>query len=474
MRIVRRARCAIFAVALSGALFAANARAELPTRPAVVGADVIAVEVGTAGAFAPAAWDDLAKTARVPGTYTLRLKIAGTAPEAIELPVCAGRGKIALDGVAVPGVVAGPVIVRVGAARELTMEVAVSGYEKRIACGAPPRAGAVRQTREGLSVLGFPSPSAAAGGGRAVVFFPPGHDASRAGPLLVGAHPWNGGIWTYAAYAELLREATLRDVVLLMPSGLGNSLYTAAAETEVLRAIDALTAQMAIDPRRVSLWGASMGGAGATTIGLHHPDKFAMLTSFFGDSRYDVSTYVRSILADEAAAHLVNGLDVVDNARHVPIWLVHGEDDHTSPITQSSMLARALTERHYAVRFDRVPHAGHEGTLVGKFGAEMVARAAEARVPEHPARVTFKSVRASDTEAYGIRIVRSGGDAQVEVERRADGVHVLRATGVRAIGLARGALGSPEGTPIVLDAPLRGLDVHWDVADAGAGITNPP
>jgi len=257
-----------------------------------------------------------------------------------------------------------------------------------------------------------------------------------------------------------------------MPSGLGNSLYAAPAEDEVLRAIDALSAQIAVDPRRVSIWGASMGGAGATTIGLHHPDRFAAITSFFGDSRYDLSTYVHAILRDEAAAHAVNALDVVDNARHVPVWLVHGEDDRVSPITQSSMLARALTERRYALRFDRVPNAGHEGALVARFAAEIVDRAADLRAPERPARVTFKSVRAEDKDAYGVHLARavpgggggSSGDAFVDVERRADGVHVLRASGVKSITLDKGALGATGEPPIVVDPGVPAIDARWATA----------
>ena len=78
---------------------------------------------------------------------------------------------------------------------------------------------------------------------------------------------------TYDEAQELLREADARDVLLLMPSGLGNSLYTADAEDEVLRAIDALSSVVAVRPLDVSVWGASMGGAGATTIAFHHPDQ---------------------------------------------------------------------------------------------------------------------------------------------------------------------------------------------------------
>jgi predicted esterase len=252
-----------------------------------------------------------------------------------------------------------------------------------------------------------------------------------------------------------------------MPSGLGNSLYTEEAEEEVMRAIDALAGEVAIDPRRVSIWGASMGGAGATTIGLHRPDRFASITSFFGDAKYDLATYVKSILPNEAAAHRVNALDVVDNARHVPVWLIHGEEDRVSPIAQSEVLARALEAKGFTVRFDRAPHAGHEGALVARFARELVARASEARAPEHPARVTFRSVRPGDVAAYGVRIEKKAPaeDAFVDLERRSDGVHVLRATGVRAILLSPGALGAPlapGATPLVVDAEANGVRVTWE------------
>jgi pimeloyl-ACP methyl ester carboxylesterase len=459
--------CGFFACGGATLLAAASARADVAAHPSVVGADVTAVDVADARRrFEPTTWDELGKAPRTPGLYTLRVRASGV--EAVELPVCAGRRKITLDGVAVPTPHGpAPIVVRLpdAAAHEVQVDIAVSGYEKRVACGAPPRAGSVKPAKEGLSLLTFTSPQAMAGGGRAVVFVPPGHDTSKAGALLVGTHPWDGSVWTYAAYAELLREAAAKDVVLLMPSGLGNSLYTAPAEDEVMRAIGELSAQVAIDPRRVSIWGASMGGAGATTIGLHRPDRFAHVTSLFGDSRYDLSTYVRSILRDDAAAHAVNALDVVDNARHVPVWLIHGEDDRISPITQSSMLARALTERRYAVRFDRVPSAGHEGGLVARFLPEIVARAAEAHVPEHPTRVTFKSVRAEDTDAYGVHVVRDGGgDAFVDLERRPDGVHVLRASGVKAITLAKGALGAPADAAIVLEPGVPAVVARWDAA----------
>lgn len=367
-----------------------------------------------ADAQAALVWDAPA-AAVAPGTREIRLTAIGPR---IAVPHCNGRGKITVDGTVRDAGSKGPLELDVGPGpHDLRVEVNVSTYEKRVAC-APWR------SPRFTSVVRFESPHAGKPfAGQAVLFVPRGHDPKKPGALLVGVHPWNGTPWTYAAYRELLDEAEKKDVVLLMPSGLGNSLYVADAEDEVMRAIDEAGKRVAIDPARVSIWGASMGGAGATTIAFHRPDRFASVASFFGDSKYDLTTYVRGILGGEAGAHQVNALDIVENARHLPVHLIHGEADRTSPIVQSEMLYDAMKQRGFDVRFDRVPGMGHEGPLVVRFIRDVVDRAATARVPARPARVSFWSVRPTDVEAYGIRIVRASprGDAFIDVERQADG-----------------------------------------------------
>ena len=442
--------------------------ATLDPHLSVQGADVGTVSLRAAGAaWREVSWDDLDRVPFAPGHYEMRLQAdGGGGGMSFEIPHCAGRGVISLDAhdIAAPP---GPTVVSLSPGRHvIVVRMTVSPYERRIACGERARVGVPIRSIGGLGVLAFSSPWSDKGGGRAVVYVPESHDARAAAPLLVGLHPWNGSAWTYAAYAQLIREARARNVLLLMPSGLGNSLYTADAEDEVMRAIRALSEVISVDERAVSIWGASMGGAGATTIGFHHPDRFASVTSFFGDSKYDLSTYVRAILPNEAAAHLVNALDVVDNARELPVWLIHGEKDTTSPIRQSEMLATAMRQRGWRVRFDRVPDMGHSGALVARFLPELVDLAATARVPERVSRITYQSVRASDTSAYGVRIMRAAasGDAAVDIERRDDAVHVLRAEGVRALVLSKAALCRPgeQSLPIIVDARAAGLDVRWE------------
>jgi len=442
-------------------LVAASARAApnaavLAPHDEVRGTQVLSASVtGPGGHWPNIPWDSLASLALDPGDYEVRFDAAADGPEtALAVPGCAGRTGIAVDGAAVTAT-PGPWIGSVREGRHaVILRIRVSAYERRIACGERPAIGHVARTIEGLGRLRFASSAASRGGGEALVFIPPGHDTQKPGALLVGLHPWNGSIWTYASYDRLFESARANDDVLLMPSGLGNSLYTADAEDEVLRAIDALEERVAIDSARVSIWGASMGGAGATTIAFHHPDRFATVVSFFGDSQYDLSTYVHAILPDDAAAHRVNALDIADNARNLPVWLIHGESDRTSPIRQSAILAAALSQRGFDVRFDRVPGAGHAGSLVARFVGQVVERAAVARIPS-ASHVSYRSVRPSDLSAYGVRFVKKNprADAYVDVERRSDGVHVLAADGVTSIRIALGALGTARDAPgaIVVD-----------------------
>lgn len=473
-----RSRLAILMLVASVAPIARPARAEdrasaprLEPHAIVDGSALDAVELVTPSGVRSAQWSALATTPLAPGAYTLRMTVAGGEGLHLELPPCAGRGAVRVDGKReTAGKTEGPIVIplppRPAEAHAIEVDVRVSGYEKRIACGYAPRFGARETSREGWGVLSFASPAAAAarGGGQAVVFVPPHHDVKKPATVLVGAHPWNGSPWTYASYTELAAAAAKDDVVLLMPSGLGNSLYTEPAEDEVMRALEALGAVIAVDPARVSIWGASMGGAGATTIATHRPDRFAFVASFFGDSKYDLSTYVRGILGDEAGAHRVNALDVVENARHLDVWLVHGTADKVSPSAQSAMLDAALRERGFRVRYDAVPKAGHEGALVARYVADVVARAASSRRVANPERVSYRSVRKSDVAAYGVRLVRRGSeDAFVDIAREGTRIVVHQAVGVRAIELARGALGAPHPLPVVRDPGVPdGVEVRFE------------
>ena len=453
----RRGLFSLFATAGLAAVFLcaapATANADL-SRKSVEGHEVDAVELEGRGS--PKQFASLRALAAEPwhrGVYAISFR---TSAAAVELPWCAGRTNVFVDE-APKTAPLGPFLLELGPGEhKVRFQVEASTYEHRIACGGPIVAGVVTTTRVGLQSLRFESPVKQAGGGTAFVFIPSDENRlpNERFPLLVGVHPWNGSIATYAAYRSLLEEAERQRVALLFPSGLGNSLYTAAAEEEVMRAIDAAARELPIDASRVSIWGASMGGAGATTIGFHRPDRFATITSFFGDASYHLDTYVKAILRDEAGAHQVNPIDVADNARHVPVWLIHGTADTVSPVKESDELHLALKKRGYSVRYDRVEDRGHEGSLVELYLRHVVALAKISVIPSRPTHVSYRSVRASDRGAYGVTIEPRGkGDALIDIAYRENSVHVARASNVAKVALAKGALGAPSGAPIVHEDP---------------------
>lgn len=457
----------IFGMASPGDAFgASSAGADAPRHMAHV--DGVAIEsvelyVGTKHETVP--FRDLPRRVLAPGRVRLEWTTLHGSGTAIEIPVCAGRRGLRIDGVPTE-LAEGPAIVPAPThethVHSWALDIDVSAYERRVACGAPIRVGTPKWSRAGLGVQSFASPHPN-GGGAATIYVPTRHDERP--PMLVGVHPWNGSRLTYAAYSELIEAAEREGVILLLPNGLGNSLYVEAAEDEVLRAIDDAMSDYAIDPARVSIWGASMGGQGACTIAWHNPDRFIGVTSLFGDARFDVRGYVKSILPTEASAHAVNPIDVIDNARHLSTWLIHGDADRISPVRESDELAAALRSRRYDVRYDRPTGRGHEGLLVAENVAEIVKRARAQSRPASPARVTYRSVRARDLGAYGVTIERRGpGDAFVDIERDASSLTVRSIENVRRLLLSSSKWGEKRAVTFGAGAGGSGtVEVDWSV-----------
>ncbi len=138
---------------------------------------------------------------------------------------------------------------------------------------------------------------------------PSGYDSKKTYPLVVVMHgyggnhmEYSGGVKSNPDYFELH--------VLGRARGGG---YVDLSEADVLAVVEYVQKNWSIDKRRIHLTGASMGGGGTFRLATRYPDQWA--------SGRPVCGY---------------GSDLpIRNARYVPIYSTHSQDDPTVPVLGS-------------------------------------------------------------------------------------------------------------------------------------------
>ena len=104
-----------------------------------------------------------------------------------------------------------------------------------------------------------------------------------------------------------------------------------------LELIDKMIADLNIDPNRVYLIGKSMGGFGTWEFTARRPELFAAAVPMAGYS-------------DPAQ---------VENIKHIPYWIFHGDIDEYNPVEGSRTMYKLLTEAKADVKYVEYPGANH-------------------------------------------------------------------------------------------------------------------
>lgn len=128
-----------------------------------------------------------------------------------------------------------------------------------------------------------------------------------------------------------------QDFVRLDIYGRGNNAYRWAGETDIFEALDnflgverAIGRTTLIDRNRIVLRGFSMGGAGTWHIGLHHPDRWAVIGpgAGFTTTHGYVGNLPKELPAyQEACLHIYDAVDYAENAADVPVVAYSGDQD---------------------------------------------------------------------------------------------------------------------------------------------------
>ncbi|MCY3018404.1 MAG: NPCBM/NEW2 domain-containing protein [Planctomycetota bacterium] len=132
------------------------------------------------------------------------------------------------------------------------------------------------------------------------------------------------------------RASPIGKMLVVAPQGRGGMDYMYVGEGDVLRVIEEVQTLLNVDPNRVYLAGASMGGAGSWHLASHFPDRFAGIMALCGNTDINVwqelwywrtpqdspIAKVRHFLREDTCA-----ITYAPNLRNVSILALQGEAD---------------------------------------------------------------------------------------------------------------------------------------------------
>lgn len=223
------------------------------------------------------------------------------------------------------------------------------------------------------------------------LYVPSSYDSTRTWPLLVGLHGAGTDHRSLLRYEGMIELAERYGVILVTPmgynpvggygafSGLRTCMVRATApawceqgvvggivarrrllpasvdslsEADVMHVVDRVMARLRIDPRQVHLWGHSMGGGGTYHLAAKYPDRWAGLAV--------------------AAPAPPPTREQVARFRHLPILLLHGDDDGTVPVQGTRATVQLLKELGVRHEYVEIPGGDHSRFIARD--RDMVAR----------------------------------------------------------------------------------------------------
>jgi hypothetical protein len=312
-------------------------------------------------------------------------------------------------------------------------------------------------------------------------------------PLLVELQP--GSILNLeAALAEGRRHLGLigEPAVWLRPGGRGpGTVFQGHGEVDVFEAIDAAASRYPVDPSRISLYGFSMGGAGAWYLASHFPDRFAAIAPFSGYNDYRLwfrpGGMTFPLLPWEVPSWRArSAVFLLENLRHVGVWMIHGAWDRGVNGGVDVAHAREAAKRFQALgiahRYTELPATGHDAAFMqGPLLGEVLRWLVTHRRPADPSRVSFSTYELRHNRAYWVEInqlARYGGIRARVVAEAVRGAVILETENVRHLTLRPPPVVEPGARLQVDSTIVAGVDLgqpiclrrqtggDWSVADS--------
>lgn len=257
-------------------------------------------------------------------------------------------------------------------------------------------------------------------------------------------------------YASELGE----ECVAIMPCGRGaGTVYQGYGDYDVYEAVAAVQNVLAIDPDRLYVTGASMGGASTFFHASHHPDFWAAAAPFCGYCDYKLwekpggTTFHRQPW--EEHSWIARGAAYRPEIfRHLPIHMTHGAWDRAVgggvPTEHSRQMARKLEALNYPHVYVEVPKMGHSCRTPETWKAAIDWLLQQNRT-KNPDRVSLVVHTLRHNRAYWVAVEQQHqSDHRATVEATLD--RSMRTLEVQTTNVRRIALGPvAETEPVALD-----------------------
>ncbi len=168
------------------------------------------------------------------------------------------------------------------------------------------------------------------------LFVPDSYDASRPAPLIISLHGLGRSYDWLMGYHGFLDAAEAGGHIVVTPLGyirrgwygsrpLEEGLNTAQrSEQDVMNVMEQVRNEFKIDENRIYLWGHSMGGAGTWHIAMKNPDLFAGLAVVAAAPLQDLNPAELAVI------------------KHVPVLVMHGDNDETVPVSLAQKWVAAM------------------------------------------------------------------------------------------------------------------------------------
>jgi predicted esterase len=147
---------------------------------------------------------------------------------------------------------------------------------------------------------------------------------------------------------------------VLAPNAHGNAMYRELGELDVVKLLDWVTGVYPIDPNRVTITGASMGGTGTAAIAFHYPDRFAAAEPLCGYHSYFIRKDVTGFGMwpwEKLLSEYRSPVSWAENGLYLPLYVWQGRRDY--PWKNSTVLVDRYKELGYSVEYEQ-PDIGHD------------------------------------------------------------------------------------------------------------------